>query len=84
MYNIRLQKDRTNIVLDAAKLEDFCPVDAICDSIPDIMLYVTELEEKVRGYRGQTQKLQADIRFLEGKVNNLKSQKFRQNKKKGK
>lgn len=84
MYNIRLDKDRKSILLDAAKLEDECPVDAVCDSIPDVILYVTELEEKVRGYRGQVQKLQADVRFLEGKVNNLKSQKFRQNKKKGK
>ena len=84
MYNIRLDKDRKAILTESAKEGDDCNVDAVCDSIPDVILYVAELEEKVRGYRGQTQKLQADVRFLEGKINNLKSQKFRQNKKKGK
>jgi hypothetical protein len=84
MYNIRLDKDRKSILAEAAKEGDDCEVDAVCDSIPDILMYVTELEEKIRGYRGQTQKLQADVRFLENKVNNIKSQKFRQIKKKGK
>lgn len=84
MYNIRIIKDRDNLLKEAAKEDENCDVDAVCDSIPDIIAYVRELEEKVRGYRGQTQKLQSDVQDLHRKVNNLKSQKFRQNKKKGK
>jgi predicted nuclease with TOPRIM domain len=84
MYNIRILKDRENLLKEAVKDDDSCDVDVVCDSIPDIIAYVTELEEKVRGYRGQTQKLQSDVQDLHRKVNNLKSQKFRQIKKKGK
>jgi predicted RNase H-like nuclease (RuvC/YqgF family) len=84
MYNIRIAKDRENFIKEAAKEDDSCDVDAICDSIPDIIAYIMELEEKVRGYRGQTQKLQSDVYDLQRKLNNLKSQKFRLAKKKGK
>ena len=84
MYNIRILKDRENLIKEAAKDDDSCDVDVVCDSIPDIIAYVRELEEKVRGYRGQTQQQQAKIQDLERKVNNIKSQKFRQIKKKGK
>ena len=84
MYDIRILKDRENLIKEAAKEDDSCDVDVVCDSIPDIIAYVRELEEKIRGYRGQTQKLQSDVHELNRKVNNLKSQKFRQNKKKGK
>ncbi len=84
MYNIRILKDRENLIKEAAKEDDSCDVDVVCDSIPDIIAYVRELEEKVRGYRGQTQQQQAKIQDLERKVNNIKSQKFRQIKKKGK
>lgn len=84
MYNIRILKDRENLIKEAAKDDDSCDVDVVCDSIPDIIAYIRELEEKVRGYRGQTQQQQAKIQDLERKVNNIKSQKFRQIKKKGK
>jgi hypothetical protein len=84
MYNLRDLKQRERFIIDADKDGDACPVDAICDSIPDVVTFIRELEEKVRGYRGQVQKLEADKRDLERKVNNIKSQKFRQIKKKGK
>lgn len=84
MYNIRIPKDRKNIIEDAAKFEDFCPVDAICDSIPSILEYVVELEEKLKLNSVLIQKLQADKRDLERRINNVRSQKFRQIKKKGK
>jgi membrane protease subunit (stomatin/prohibitin family) len=84
MYNVKIPKDRMNIVKDAAKFEDHCPVDAICDSIPSIIEYIVELEEKIKLNATEIQKLQADKRELERKINNVRSQKFRQIKKRGK
>jgi hypothetical protein len=84
MYNLRKVKDRESIVRDANLDGDDCPVDGICDSIPDIVKVIFELEEQIKGYKGQIQKLQADNRELDRKLNNVKSQKFRYLKKKGK
>ena len=83
MYNIRDLKQRERMILEADKDGDFCDVDLICDSIPSVIEYVKELEDRIRGYKGQTQKLQADIKDLERKLNNAKSQKFRLAKKRG-
>lgn len=84
MFNLRDTKQRNRIIIEANKDGDACPVDLICDSIPDIVLFISELEEKIRSYKNQVQKLHADIHELERKLNNVKSQKFRLAKKKGK
>jgi hypothetical protein len=82
MYNLKNQKDRNSILRDADKDGDECPVDAICDSVPGILLFVKELEGKIHELNSQVQKLEADKKDLERKLNNTKSQKFRILKKK--
>jgi hypothetical protein len=62
--------------------DDACPVDDICDSIPAILDYIKILEGKIREYKSVTQKLNSDVRELERRLNNVKSQKFRILKKK--
>jgi septal ring factor EnvC (AmiA/AmiB activator) len=69
---------------DAALEGDDCPVDDICDSIPAILNYLQSLEGRVRESKSTIQKLEADNRDLERRLNNTKSQKFRLAKKKGK
>lgn len=68
---------RTQLLLDAAKEGDECPVDDICDSIPVILQYVRELEEKLRNYKNFNAKLSADLLDAERRINNAKSQKSR-------
>lgn len=84
MYNIRITKDRINIIKDADKDGDMCPVDAICDSIPDIVKYVKSLEDIISEYKTNNQKLHADVNFYKNKLNNVRSQKARRLIKKGK
>ncbi len=69
---------------DAALEGDDCPVDDICDSIPAILGYLQSLESKVRESKSTIQRLEAEKRDLERRLNNTKSQKFRLAKKKGK
>jgi len=83
MYNLQIPKDRENII-KAAALFDHCPVDAICDSIPGIVLYINTLENKLDEIKTANQKLQADLDFYKNKLNNVKSQKARRMIKKGK
>jgi len=84
MYNIRITKDRENLLKEAAKEDDNCDVDAVCDSIPDMLEYVRYIEEKNKNQKSTIQRLEAEKKELERKINNVKSQKFRQIKKKGK
>jgi predicted nuclease with TOPRIM domain len=69
---------------DAALEGDDCPVDDICDSIPAILNYLQTLEGKVRESKSTIQRLEAEKKDLERRLNNTKSQKFRLAKKKGK
>lgn len=69
---------------DAALEGDDCPVDDICDSIPAILDYLQSLEGRVRESKSTIQRLEAEKRDLERRLNNTKSQKFRLAKKKGK
>jgi hypothetical protein len=59
-----------------------CPVDDICDSIPTIVNYLKSLESIIRELKVTNQKQGADIKELERRLNNVKSQKFRVLKKK--
>lgn len=83
-YDLSNQNHR-NLLLEHAELEgDDCPVDDICDSIPMIIRYVQQLEDKLRNYKNQNAKICADLGDAERRINNLKSQKQRRLKKKGK
>lgn len=84
MYNIKNKKDRERIVIDADRDGDACPVDAICDSIPEIVNYINTLENIIKDIKTELQKANADVNFYRNKLNNVKSQKFRYLKKKGK
>ena len=84
IYDISYANNRTRILQDAALEGDDCPVDDVCDSIPLIMQFVANLEEKTRAQKTEIQRLGALVKDYERKVNNLKSQKFRQTKKRGK
>jgi hypothetical protein len=73
------------LILEHASMEgDGCPVDDICDSIPSIINYIMLLEEQLRSAKSERQRLQAELSDAHRKINNLKSQKFRVAKKKGK
>jgi hypothetical protein len=74
---------RQKLLADAALEGDDCPVDEVCDSIPSIVRYIVELEGKVRDYKTHNAKLSADLGDAERRINNLKSQKQRRLKKKG-
>jgi hypothetical protein len=84
IYDISYANNRTRILQDAAMEGDDCPVDDVCDSIPLIMQFVANLEEKSRTQKNEIQRLGALVKDYERRVNNLKSQKFRQIKKRGK
>lgn len=74
-----------NLLRDHAAFEgDDCPVDDICDSIPEILNFVVRLNEQVRTLKSQNQNLKAALADSERKINNLKSQKQRRLKKRGK
>lgn len=83
-YDITIHNSRTQLIKDSAIETDECPVDDICDSIPNIIKYIQELEGKIRELKSQNQQLQAKCSDYERRVNNLKSQKQRRLKKKGK
>lgn len=76
-YNIQspthVEMLRTHADLDG----DECPVDDICDSIPDILDYVRSLEGQIREYKSKNQNLQAQLNDANRKINNIKSQKVR-------
>lgn len=83
-YELSNQNHRT-LILEHSMLEgDACPVDDICDSIPSILDYVRIIEEQLRSAKSERQRLQAELSDAHRKINNLKSQKFRICKKKGK
>lgn len=84
LYDIQYINNRTRLLKDAALEGDECPVDEVCDSIPMIIQFVSHLEAKLRELKNENQRLGAEVREYERKVNNLKSQKFRMTKKKGK
>jgi FtsZ-binding cell division protein ZapB len=74
-----------NLLRDHAALEgDDCPVDDICDSIPAILNYIALLNEQVRTLKSKNQNLTAALNDALRKINNVKSQKQRRLKKKGK
>lgn len=83
-YDVRNINSRQKLIEDAILEGDDCPVDDICDSIPLIVRYIQELEDKLRNYKNHNAKLGADISDAERKINNLKSQKQRRLKKRGK
>ncbi len=84
MYDIQIIKDRVKILKDAAESYDNCPVDAICDSIPNIIQYVDALEDMIRDLKKDNQKLAADLKDALRRNNNLNSQKVRHLKRRGK
>jgi hypothetical protein len=84
LYDIRNTNSRQKLLQDAALEGDDCPVDEVCDSIPMILRYVQELEDKLRNYKNHNAKISADLGDAERKINNLKSQKARRLKKRGK
>jgi len=84
MYDIKNLKDRANLLKDALADYDNCPVDAICDSIPQIVAYVESLESIIKQLKGDKQKVEADLKDALRRNNNLNSQKVRHLKKKGK
>jgi len=84
IYDISYTNNRVRIIQDAAMEGDDCPVDDVCDSIPLIMQFIANLEEKNRTQKNEIQRLGALVKEYERRVNNLKSQKFRQTKKRGK
>ena len=84
IYDISYVNNRLRLIKDAAMEGDDCPVDDICDSIPLIMQFISNLECDKRSQKNEIQRLGALVKDYERKVNNLKSQKFRQIKKKGK
>lgn len=84
IYDISYANNRVRILQDAALEGDDCPVDDVCDSIPLIMQFITNLEEKNRTQKSEIQRLNALVKDYERRMNNLKSQKFRIAKKKGK
>lgn len=84
IYDISYVNNRIRILQDAALEGDDCPVDDVCDSIPLIMQFIRSLEEKTHAQKTEIQRLHALVRDYERKMNNLKSQKFRITKKKGK
>ena len=83
MYNIKNSKDRTQLLRDAADIDN-CPVDAVCDSIPGIIVHVGELEAMIVQLKSEKQKLEADLKDALRRNNNLNSQKVRHLKKRGK
>ena len=84
LYDIEIINSRVKLLKHAELEGDDCPVDDICDSIPMIIRYVQQLEDKLRNYKNQNAKICADLGDAERRINNLKSQKFRITKKKGK
>jgi hypothetical protein len=84
IYDISYPNNRVRILQDAAMEGDDCPVDDVCDSIPLIMQFIANLEEKTRSQKTEIQRLNALVKDYERRMNNLKSQKFRIAKKKGK
>ena len=84
LYDIRNINSRQKLIQDAALEGDDCPVDDVCDSIPMIIRYIQELEGSLRTYKSTNAKLSADLSDAERKINNLKSQKVRRLKKRGK
>jgi hypothetical protein len=81
IYDITIPTMRQKLIQDAALEGDDCPVDEICDSIPSIIKVVNILEGKLRDYKNNNAKISADLLDAERKINNLKSQKERRNKK---
>jgi len=74
-----------NLLREHAILEgDDCPVDDICDSVPAILDHIRYLEEQVRTYKKDKQYLEATVNDLKRKVNNVRSQKERRLRKRGK
>jgi hypothetical protein len=84
LYDVRYPSNRIRIIDDAMKIGEECPVDDICESIPLLIQYIIDLEEKNKENKSEIQKLNASVKEYERKLNNLKSQKFRILKKKGK
>lgn len=83
-YDLSNLNHRTLLLCHAEFEGDACPVDDICDSVPQIINYIKSLDDKIRNQKNEIQRLQADLKDAERKINNLKSQKFRICKKKGK
>lgn len=83
-YNPDNNKHMIQLYKDAALEGDDCPVDDICDSIPDLLDHLQALKGQVREYKSTIQRIEAEKRDLERRLNNTRSQKFRIAKKRGK
>jgi len=77
-------KHRDLLLAHASLDGDDCPVDDLIDSIPNIISYIRSLEESVRVYKSNNQQLSSELADARRKINNIKSQKFRIAKKRGK
>lgn len=83
-YDLSNQNHRTLLLCHAEFEGDACPVDDICDSVPQILAYLKTLDSTIREQKNEIQRLKAEVKDAERKINNLKSKKFRVCKKKGK
>lgn len=73
------------LIIEHADLDgDVCPVDDICDSIPDIVEYINHQLDTLRTNRQQIQRLTAQLADAERKLKNVRGQRNRLEKKKGK
>jgi hypothetical protein len=83
-YDLSNQNHRKLLVEHSSLEGDACPVDDICDSIPAMLDFIRMVEEQLRSAKSERQRVQAELSDAHRKINNLKSQKFRVAKKKGK
>lgn len=73
------------LILEHAFLEgDDCPVDDICDSMPAIIHYIRVIDDENRKYRQENQRLEAQLKDAERKLKNVRGQRNRLEKRKGK
>ena len=73
------------LIIEHADLDGYvCPVDDICDSIPDIVEYINHQLDTLRTNRQQIQRLTAQLADAERKLKNVRGQRNRLEKKKGK
>src|SRR3954468_14357199 len=84
MYNIKTPEDKATLLRDAALFEHNPYIDAILDSMPEIVSHVEKLEEMIADLKTKLEKSNADLKDALRRNNNLNSQKVRHLKRKGK
>jgi septal ring factor EnvC (AmiA/AmiB activator) len=73
------------LLVEHADLDgDACPVDDICDSIPKIVEHITYQDHTLRENKQEIQKLKAQLAEAERKLKNVRTQRNRLEKRKGK